>query len=310
MPRKAKSVGKQSGQYTASSSFEDCESHIRTDLLFAATDRRDMELEVLVATMQQTDFSLTEKMNLRQNAVIANQCDRWDYQEQKTEYGHIRMLSTDTKGVGVNRNLALQLAKADILLLADDDIVYYEEDLQGVIRAFQELPEADVIFFGIDMARNGEVFEKCRDKVKRVHIWNSLRYGACRMAVRRKAITEKRLCFSTLFGGGSIYGCGEDTAFICDCLREGLRLYAHSYVLGVCATDHSTWFSGFNEKYFFDRGALLACTFPKAKHLMKWYFLWRYSKKTELPLGTMLKLMNSGIKAFPEQRGYEEALVK
>ena len=267
-----------------------------------------MDLEVLVATMQQTDFSLTEKMNLRQNAVIANQCGRWDYQEQKTEYGQIRMLSTDTKGVGVNRNLAMQLARADILLFADDDIAYYEDDLRGVLDAFQTLPDADVIFFGIDMARNGEVFEKRRDKVKRVHIWNSLRYGTCRMAVRRESVMKERLCFSTLFGGGCIYGCGEDTAFICDCLRAGLRLYSHDYALGVCAKDSSSWFSGYNEKYFFDRGALLACVFPKAKHLIKWYFVWRFSRKTELPLKAIVKHMNCGIRAFRERKSFEEAL--
>ena len=34
------------------------------------------ELQVLVATMHQRDFSLVEKMNIRCDAVIANQADR------------------------------------------------------------------------------------------------------------------------------------------------------------------------------------------------------------------------------------------
>ena len=45
-----------------------------------------MKLEVLVATMGQTDLSLADRMNLRQNAVIANQCGRWVYFAKKAPF--------------------------------------------------------------------------------------------------------------------------------------------------------------------------------------------------------------------------------
>lgn len=256
-----------------------------------------MDLQVLVATMRQTDLSLAEKMNLRQNVIIANQCDRWSYERRTETFGEIQLLSSATTGIGLNRNLALQLASAEILLFADDDITYYDPQLLGVIEAFRELPDADVIFFGIDMAKNGEIFDKRRDRVKRLHLYNSLKYGACRMAVRREAVEKARLSFSTLFGGGSIYGHGEDSVFICDCLRAGLRLYSHSYVLGACAKDSSTWFSGYNEKYFFDLGALTAAALPRWKHIIKWYFAVKFSRRSKQPLKCVVRLMNKGIKA-------------
>lgn len=34
-----------------------------------------MGLEVLIATMHQTDYSLPEKMNVESDAVVINQCD-------------------------------------------------------------------------------------------------------------------------------------------------------------------------------------------------------------------------------------------
>lgn len=253
-----------------------------------------MELEVLVATMGQNDFSLAEQMNLRQNAIIANQCGRWNYEEK----GQIKMLSSNTKGVGVNRNLALQSATADILLFADDDITYYDDSLQPVIDAFQELPDADVIFFAIDMTRNGEVFDRRRHGCKRLHLWNSLRYGACRMAIRREAVVKHRLSFSTLFGGGCMYGSGEDTIFIRDCFRSGLRVYSHPYVLGACRKDESSWFRGFDEKFMFDKGAMLACAFPKGKHILKWHFIRRYRKKTDMPGKIIVSNFNKGIRAY------------
>ena len=257
-----------------------------------------MELEVLVATMGQTDTSLVEKMNLRQNAVIANQCGSWEYTSEERDGKKIRMLSTDTKGVGINRNLALQLAQADILLFADDDMTYYDGALEGVLDAFKQNPGADVIFFCMDYTRNGEIFEQRRHKTKRLHSWNCLRYGAARMAIRRDAVLRHRLTFSTLFGGGCPYGSGEDTLFILDAVRSGLKLYASDYVLGQCAKDSSSWFAGYNEKYFYDRGALVACAFPKSKGLMKWYFGWKASKKAKMPLKKALKLMKQGIRGF------------
>ena len=47
----------------------------------------------------------------------------------------IRMYSTDSKGVGINRNLALTLSKGDILLLADDDVIYTDDYAANIEKA-------------------------------------------------------------------------------------------------------------------------------------------------------------------------------
>ena len=263
-----------------------------------------MKLEVLVATMGQADCSLAEKMNIQTCAVIANQCGRWGYDE--SDNSRVRMISTATKGVGINRNIALQNATADILLFADDDVVYYDGALQGVIDAFEQLPDADVILFGMDMTRNGEVYERRQASVRRARIWNSMKYGTYRIAVRRQAVRKHNIWFSTLFGGGCQYGCGEDSIFLCDCFRAGLKIYSHSHILGTCAKDSSSWFAGYNEKYFYDRGAMLACAFKKTKHIIKWYYIRKFSKKTELPLSVVIKQTNNGIRGFNRLECFEE----
>lgn len=269
-----------------------------------------MELQVLVATMHQKDLSIVERMNIQQSTIIANQCGVWEYEEIKKDYGTIQMISSATTGVGRNRNLALQLAQADILLFADDDVSYYEGTLQGVLDAFDELPDADVIFFGLDITNRGVVKAHYQDKKKHLHFWNSQKYGAPRMAVRRSAITKNRIIFSHLFGGGSLYGSGEDSLFILDCFRNGLKVYAHPYVLGVCAEDNSSWFTGYNEKYMFDIGAFVAAAFPRAKHLMKYYYLWKASQKSSLSLRELRYYINSGIKAYSRQKTFAECFCK
>jgi len=264
----------------------------------AVSGKKGPELEVLIATMGRKEPDFVARMNLTADAVVANQADFWGHTEKQVNGCRVQMLSTRTRGVGVNRNLALQLATADILLFADDDIVYYDGALAAVREAFAERPEADVIFFAIDMTRNGQVFDKRRHRTQRIHLWNALKYGACRMAVRREAILQKRLSFSQLFGGGCPYCSGEDTIFIRDCLRAGLKLYAHSAVLGACAKDSSTWFTGFNDKYFFDRGAMIACAFPRAKHVIKWHFILKLHRKSGAKITAIAGRMNEGMKAF------------
>ena len=260
--------------------------------------------------MHQTDLSLAEKMNLQCPAIIANQCDRWSTQQHTYPFGTVRMVSTDTRGVGINRNLALALADAEIVLFADDDMVYYDGALQGVADAFRQLPDADVILFSIDMTRNGEVFDERRSPIRRLHLWNALKYGTCRMAVRRSALQRSNVWFSTLFGGGCRYGSGEDSLLLCHCFRAGLRVYSHSLVLGRCAKDSSTWFSGFNEKFMFDKGAWIACAFPTCKHLIKWYFIRKFTHKSQLSAKDTAAWVNRGVRAFDAGLNYDEYLTQ
>lgn len=264
-----------------------------------------MTLEVLVATMWQKDPTHHQKMNLQCNTVIANQCDMWDYQEEEYEYGRVRMISTVTRGVGLNRNIAMMVADADILLFADDDMTYSDGKLNGVKQAFDDLPDADVIIFSVDLTKKGEVFDNRHLPIHKMHLWNALKYGTYAVAIRKHAVLSKNLSFTQLFGGGCIYGAGEDSLFIRDCFKAGLKVYSHSYVLGKCAKDSSSWFTGFNEKYLYDKGAWIACAFPKSKHLIKWYFIRKFAKRSGFSLGKTAKLVNRGIAGFKTLAAYD-----
>lgn len=54
------------------------------------------KMQVLVAAMKQTDLSLTKKMNIQCNAIIADQHGTASLWEQTTEYGNIKMITTPT----------------------------------------------------------------------------------------------------------------------------------------------------------------------------------------------------------------------
>ena len=81
------------------------------------------------------------------DVIYANQADHFAYEEMPGSGGRIKMWTTETVGVGKNRNLALALATGDLLLFADDDLRYEPGLAETLITAFHALPRADVIVF-------------------------------------------------------------------------------------------------------------------------------------------------------------------
>lgn len=267
-----------------------------------------MRLQVLAVTMHREDWSIAEQMNMRCDAVVANQADREETVTRHTDHGTWRMVTTATRGVGRNRNVALDAADGDILLLADDDVVYRDDMPTEVLRAFADNPQADVIIFGMDMVRDGQVFETRSEPFRRVRIWNAMKYGTYRIALRREAVERTKIRFHESFGGGCPFSTGEDSLFIKNCLDNGLRVYAHPYVLGTCCKDSSSWFVGYNEKYFYDKGVLVRHLFPHTAYLMALYFGAHFKRETSLGLWQRLRLVYAGVRGGKQMTPYPKQL--
>ena len=57
--------------------------------------------------------------------------------------------------------------------------------------------------------------------------------------------------------------------FIIQCLKKGISGLASKEIIGTVQQEESTWFKGFDEKYFFDKGVLMKqCFGPWAKLLL------------------------------------------
>ena len=275
-------------------------AHRVTNIITQREDAIMNQLQVLVATMHQKDTSIVNKMNIDCDAVIANQADRNEILMME----RVKMITTNTRGVGLNRNIALLAADAKFLLFADDDMVYYDGLSSEVTNAFINNPRADVLIFGVDITRNGQITERRHLKPRRLWVWNTMRYGAVRIAVRRDAILRANVTFNQNFGGGCLFSSGEDSLFLKACFDAGLKVYAHSYVLGTCAKDVSSWFVGHNEKYFYDKGVLMRYLFPKYPQLMSVYFAIRFKRETEIGMLRRVRLMLSGVRGGKTMQVY------
>ena len=69
-----------------------------------------------------------------------------------------------------------------------------------------------------------------------------------------------------------MYSCGEDSIFLYDCLKRGLKMIAVPVSIAeLRETRESTWFSGYNDKYFMDKGVLYAYLYGKRAPLIALY---------------------------------------
>lgn len=219
-------------------------------------------VEVLVVTVGAPDTTLLAQMNVKGRAVLANQsdCDRVDYVHNFDGVPVVHVRSTG-RGVGRNRNIALAHASSPLCLLADDDMVFFD-DYQTVARSwFERLPAADVLIFNLADAgpRRRQVTTPTR-----VRSWNYFNFGAARIGFRRCSIQHAQIEFSHSFGGGAEFAAGEDTLFLKDCLRKGLKVWAVPATLAnLTEVRSSSWFRGYNAKYFGDKGALYVAAAPR-----------------------------------------------
>lgn len=213
-----------------------------------------MKVQVLVAAMNQKDHSLIEKMNIQSDVIVGNQCDintveHFDYHGYKAVY-----LNFAERGVGLNRNNALMRADGDIVLFADDDMVYADGYDKLLINAFESNPNADVICFNLKEENSNR---KQIQAKHRVRWWNYLTYGTARFAVKLSSVKSNGIYFNQCFGGGTEHCHGEDNLFLTECLKKKLKIYAiPDYIAELTNERVSTWNQGYGEKYLIDQGCL------------------------------------------------------
>ena len=230
-----------------------------------------MTFQYLISAVCKEEKDLVEGMHLQGDAVLVDQCDKDGEHTTQYDFGSVHVIEQNDRGVGLSRNTALENATADICLFSDEDIEYYDGCVIKVTEAFSRHPDAAVIAFNIDVDQRRRTY--VNDTERPVGYLNYGRYPAYALAVSRKKIVEAGVRFSLLFGGGAKYSNGEDSLFLHDCLKYGLKIYAVTECLGKENYRESTWFKGYTDKFFFDRGVLYHFLYGKAAALLGLRFL-------------------------------------
>lgn len=254
-----------------------------------------MKVQTLISAMNQIDESLLNRMNIQTDAILINQTDCFREKSFVYKGKNILMLSFNEKGVGLSRNSALMRAEADICVFADEDLSYVNGYETTILKEFEENPKADIILFNVP-SKNVERPTYIIPKKSRVRWFNSQRYGAVKIAVKTEKIKRANVYFSLLFGGGAKYNAGEDSLFIAECLKKGLKVYASPVVIGHVSQVDSAWFEGYNEKYFHDKGVFFSVLSRKTSWILCLQFILRKKKmfKGKISLKKAFFLMIKG----------------
>lgn len=250
------------------------------------------KIQTLITTVNMDDSKkLLESMNVKHNYIIGNQCSHNSI--VRDDNGLV--VNTDMRGVGQNRNSIIERSDADICVLADDDMRFCDDYEEIVERVFERNPDSDLIIFNFIEESEGR---RVSTKTKKITKKNYMNYGAARFAFRRANLAYHAIFFNKMFGGGTPHQCGEDSLFLNSCLKAGLKVVAVPDALAYLQeTRESTWFKGYNEKYFFDKGVFLGIAHPKMGKLMAMLLIAKHKEYRESrSFYECFKLVSAGIK--------------
>lgn len=262
-----------------------------------------MTYQMIVSTMHQTDHSLVEKMNIHSDAIIVNQADSVGYDETQCGEYSIKWYTFNERGLGLSRTTGLLRSDADIVQFADDDMVFSDTYREDVIAEYERHPEADVILFS-NCCLNKERMPYPVKEFGRVNRIEGVKFGGARITARREKLLYNNVVFSSIFGAGSQYATGEDTTFIQDCLKAGLRVYKSPVIVSTMEQQTSTWFNGYNGTYYKNKGALLARNFPVICRLGIYIQALKHRGKSEYTYKELVGFYREGIdEFFNKQKG-------
>ncbi len=262
-----------------------------------------MKLQILVTTMHQTDFKKREEMNIKSDVIFANQSNCYAY--DVTEKGGFKaeMVTTATRGTSRNRNIAIEYSSpdADLIMFADDDLVLKDGYEEIILSEFETHPEAEAIKFNLyDMSKVRKLSMKKTEYFKKATRRNLSASGVCGLVIKRQVLIKNNLRFNENFGPGSENYCGEDSIFLQEVINKKINTYLSPVeIAGVDLTD-SSWFDGYNEKYFYTAGKVFAVMYPKLGRLLAIRSAHRFlkRKKSDLKFKAILKCYFKGIKDY------------
>ena len=188
-------------------------------------DRKTSELEILLSTMNRDSLSFLGSLfpggNFSDKKIlIINQTSPG--KQLISNFPNIRVINSFEKGLSKSRNLAIENAKGDICLFADDDVSYEEDYERRIMKAYERYKEAHIVTFQM-MKPDGKLY---RDyPARRLHSRRTVSsVNSVVISFKREAIQNSKVRFNTLFGLGASFETGDEYIFLRDALKAKFTL--------------------------------------------------------------------------------------
>lgn len=256
-----------------------------------------MNIEVLLSTMN-SDEEMIRNINLSTKCTVINQCDEENEVIKYIDENCVKVISKIERGLSRSRNLAIIHSTEEVVLLADDDLRYDPKYPEIIVEAYHSNPQYDIIVFQVE-GINGK-FKDYSPKEKELGFLTSMRVSSVEISFRKDSVLNAGIKFNELLGAGAKYSMGEENCFLYDCLRAGLKIKYIPIKIADLYIGNSSWFNGFNSKYFVDRGAVFTAMSPKLSWILIVQFAIRHYRKyrNEMSFIKGIQYMLQGNRAY------------
>lgn len=187
--------------------------------------KKDLDLEILISTMNRKDLSFLDKMFPELNLslyslLIINQTHL--KKDLTSSNPKVRVINSREFGLSKSRNLAIENAKGDILLIADDDIEYLPDFEKTIFKAYQTYPDASLISFQYinEYKKFGKLYPN-----KEGYIKSTKRpLSSVEISFKREDIIFHDIRMNEYFGLGTTLPSSEEQLFKYEILKKGLKV--------------------------------------------------------------------------------------
>lgn len=210
-----------------------------------------MKFDILVSCMNKEYMDIVKDLNIKSDCIIINQCNVDNKNKMQIWQNRTCLwINSTERGLSRSRNMAIYNSEADICLLADDDEIFEDDINRKILTAFEKISQADIIIFDIS-----NYHKKLKKEIFKFNRLQLLKVSSVQIAFKRKSIIKNNLKFDIKLGAGTNNGVGEENKFLLDAYDKGLQIYHYPINIALLIDkNESTWFSGYNEEYFYKRG--------------------------------------------------------
>ena len=262
-----------------------------------------MKLEILLSTMnlknKQENIELLKKMNVNsQNTLTINQITENKIEKTEELEAKNKIISRVEKGLSKSRNLAIKNSKADICILADDDITYKKGFEKIIQKEYEKQKNYDIICFYVESNnKQRKVKKMVTSKVGKIR---AMKICSFQITFKREKIINSKIKFDENFGAGTYYDRGEETIFLWDCLKKGLKIKFVNKKIGNVDQDKSSWFEGYNEKFLKKQGVVFYRLSPKWYNVLILQYALRKHKlfRENVKIVKAIETMQQGVKEY------------
>lgn len=248
------------------------------------------KIQVLLSVMNLKDEGefdeIIKRNNIKSDVLAVNQVDS-DLKLFNIEDKRKRLHSYNEKGASISRNRLLEKANGDICIFADDDTQYVENYEEIISNEYSKNPNADVIIFFVE---NNNAKREKNKKIgrKKMTILDIMKVRTYEITLKKETllrIRKNNIQFNSNFGPGGEFLKGEETIWLSELMKKGFKIYSVDKKIGIAENQNSTWFTGYNEKYLYDQGAIFYKLAPKMymililQYLVRKYFQYRKNVK-------------------------------